>query len=664
MNRTIRLIASNAFVAALYVVFTLASYPLSFDQIQFRIAEVLVLLCFFRKDFIFGLTAGCAIANCFSSLGPIDIAFGTMATLIACLGICMCKHLGMAILFPVLSNAFIVAWELNIVFEAPYWESVVFVGLGELAVMIIGYALFIVISQNPKFHDIIRSTQNQNYRGNAFNAITILCSVVAAIVTIFFASSIASPIYQTFRSDGFDNDPQYFLYIGRLMSTGQKPYIDIYDHKGLYIFYYYYLVNFLGGKIGLFILELFLYSTFYYFFAKTIRELFNKNVKITVICGLFFFIVMTFVFQGGADLDLQLPFIGALLYFYTKGIKNEDFKSLMIGNIIAGLLAGLDINLRMSDAIVPFSCVVFYAYYAIKKKKLNYALRDAGLCLAALITMCIPPMILAATGGYFKEMMSTLFSSNASYVFSKRFVLNHSQISAYLMLLIALPLLVVSLIFLRKKIEKEEWMFYVISCAIVYPFEVLICLFPHYFMPMLPFLIIYFARVVNEINFVKVHEKVHNGVLIACIATSVFAAVLYPVYYYATGLYAKDKAIQAYIEQETGITAAKADGNEKSFNNMFAIDYGISFYLNSNFTTKVKYFSSQSWRFSFEDDVMDEMIRYITAGEIQYVVTRDYSTMNDTYKKTVDEILEKVPTLTLIESEMKGNKYIDIYKLN
>ncbi len=671
MNREIiKKIAANAFVAALYVAFTLACYPLAFDQIQFRLSEVLILLCFFRKDLVFGLTLGCAIANSFSTLGPIDIAFGTLATFLACIGICMVKHLGIAIFFPVLTNAFLVAWELNIVFQAPYWESVLFVGIGELAVMVLGYGLFVVISQNQKFHDILQSTQNREYKGNIRNGIIILSSIVAAVVTIIFASSIASPIYQNFRSDGFDNDPQYFLYIGRLMAEGQKPYIDIYDHKGLYIFYYYYLVNFLGGKIGLFVLELALYAVFYYFFIKTVSLVFENHIKTSIICGLFFFIVMTFTFQGGADLDLQLPFIGLLLYFYTKGIKNKDFKSFMWGNLVAGLLAGLDINLRMSDAIVPFSCVCFYAYYAIKNKKWKYAFRDAGLCLAGLVTMCIPPIVLAATGGYFNEMMASLSSSNVGYILSKRFLFTHPQVASYLMLLVALPLLVISLVFLRKRIDKDEWMFYVISCAIVWPFELFICLFPHYFLPMLPFLIIFFARVFNlfgfmqkgepavdyngTLDYTKGNDKVHKAILIACIAVSVFAAGLYPGYYYLTGLYSKDKAIQEYIETTT----------EKKGNNMLAIDYGISFYLNSNFTTKTKYFSSQSWTISFEDDVVDELVRYINAGEVEYVVTRDYSTMNETYKKTVDEVLTRVPNLTLIESEMKGNKYIDIYRLN
>lgn len=164
MNQYVRSIAANAVIAALYVAFTLASYPLSFDQIQFRISEILILLCFFRKDFIFGLTIGCAIANCFSTLGPIDIAFGTAATFLACLGITFSRHLIVAIFFPVITNAFLVAWELQIALGLPYWVSVGWVALGEFTVMAVGYAIFMIFRRNTRFHNLIKSTQNTDFK--------------------------------------------------------------------------------------------------------------------------------------------------------------------------------------------------------------------------------------------------------------------------------------------------------------------------------------------------------------------------------------------------------------------------------------------------------------------------------------------------------------------
>ena len=57
-----------ALVAALYAALTLALPGLSFGAIQFRFSEILVLLCFYRKDYSISLILGCFIANCFSPM--------------------------------------------------------------------------------------------------------------------------------------------------------------------------------------------------------------------------------------------------------------------------------------------------------------------------------------------------------------------------------------------------------------------------------------------------------------------------------------------------------------------------------------------------------------------------------------------------------------------
>ncbi len=153
-------IVSNALIAALYVVLTLITYPISYQGIQFRFAEVLVLLCFFRKDYSIGLIIGCAIANLASSIGLVDVGFGTLATVIACVGIMFSKHLAIACLFPVVANGFIVGFELWKFLGAPFWISVGTVAAGEFAVMVVGYILFMVLKRRKTFFDTIRANQN------------------------------------------------------------------------------------------------------------------------------------------------------------------------------------------------------------------------------------------------------------------------------------------------------------------------------------------------------------------------------------------------------------------------------------------------------------------------------------------------------------------------
>ena len=82
----VEIIAKGAVITALYVVLTFITYPVSYGElgIEFRIAEILVLLCFFNNSYIIPLTIGCFIANFFGALGIVDAIFGSLATFLSC----------------------------------------------------------------------------------------------------------------------------------------------------------------------------------------------------------------------------------------------------------------------------------------------------------------------------------------------------------------------------------------------------------------------------------------------------------------------------------------------------------------------------------------------------------------------------------------------------
>lgn len=161
----VKTITRNAVVAAIYFLLTFASTPIAFGQVQFRIAEALILLCFFRRDFTIGLTLGCLCANCLSTLGPWDILIGTLATLISCIGVSFCKHLLVASLIPVVINAFAIGAELHFILEINLWLGVGFVALGEfISVTVLGYMLFLLLRRNKPFMDVIGANRNLDFK--------------------------------------------------------------------------------------------------------------------------------------------------------------------------------------------------------------------------------------------------------------------------------------------------------------------------------------------------------------------------------------------------------------------------------------------------------------------------------------------------------------------
>ena len=150
-----------AVIAAVYVVLCLALAPFSYGAVQVRIAEALCLLPVFGAEYIVGVTLGCFLANLLGST-VIDVVFGTLATLLACLVTYKLRNVrvkGLAIpasLPPVVFNMLIVgAFEITFFFSdtAPTAALAAFnavaVGIGDIiSCTIVGVALVKLVESN------------------------------------------------------------------------------------------------------------------------------------------------------------------------------------------------------------------------------------------------------------------------------------------------------------------------------------------------------------------------------------------------------------------------------------------------------------------------------------------------------------------------------------
>ncbi|MGI6172777.1 MAG: QueT transporter family protein [Christensenellales bacterium] len=79
-------IARAGMIAALYAALTLIAQPISFGyggMFQMRISEMLTILPVLTPTAVWGLTAGCLVANIVGGGTVLDIIFGTLATLLA-----------------------------------------------------------------------------------------------------------------------------------------------------------------------------------------------------------------------------------------------------------------------------------------------------------------------------------------------------------------------------------------------------------------------------------------------------------------------------------------------------------------------------------------------------------------------------------------------------
>ena len=138
-NKKVLFLTQAAMIAALYVVLTLLANALGLasQAIQVRFSEALTILPYFTPAAIPGLFVGCLIANTMTGCLPLDILFGSIATLLGALGTyCLQRFKWAAPVPPILANTIIVPFVLVYVYEAGPLSSLPFffatVGAGEI----------------------------------------------------------------------------------------------------------------------------------------------------------------------------------------------------------------------------------------------------------------------------------------------------------------------------------------------------------------------------------------------------------------------------------------------------------------------------------------------------------------------------------------------------
>lgn len=165
-NTRVRFLTEAAMIAAGYTVLTLLAMMLNlaYGPVQFRFSEALTVLPVLTPAAVPGLAIGCLLSNLWSSMGALDIVFGTAATLLAALTTYMVRNIrvkGIPILAPlppVLFNALIIGVEITIVspggFVFPaFLANALSVGLGELAVCyVLGLPLLVALEKAMGAH--------------------------------------------------------------------------------------------------------------------------------------------------------------------------------------------------------------------------------------------------------------------------------------------------------------------------------------------------------------------------------------------------------------------------------------------------------------------------------------------------------------------------------
>ena len=480
------------------------------------------------------------------------------------------------------------------------------------------------------------------------NITILIISIILGFLSALFINQISSFIYTLSSGQDFSLDASSFLYGGKLLLLGYKPYFDMYETKGIYIFYYSALGNLLGGRIGMIFIQTITLSITYYFFFKTL--LVYEIRFIASLLGLMTFAsIYNLIGQSPSVTEIVLPMTSIALYFYINAVKEDNDRYYLYGNIANGVAVGLAINSRPTDAIIAFSLVIYFAVIEVIHKKYLNILTNAGVCILAIVLTSLPAFIHGLAGGFLYEMYDAAIFSNFSYVSGTHSGASTFKLSARIIITFIL-LVMLTLIFIayrKKKFNLEETLFYTISISISLIIQFVIAFYLHYLLIEIPLLVLLVTRFITSFNLSK-----RTSIIFASIVGVLTLAsyITHPIIYY-TNEYQRDIEINEYVKS----VIDEEDRNK----NVMGYNISCSIYLNNDITVGYGNYTFQSNHISTSKVfTLDALIEY--SKSIKYIIIDNRIAESDKGDPYLEWLYNESGYIRDI-STLKGAEHISIY---
>lgn len=156
-------LVANGLLAALYIVVSALIQPFGFTNIQFRVSEMFNHLVVFNKKFFFGIILGVFLTNLFfSPMRLYDLIFGVAHSAISLgLIILLAKYTKNVLALLTANtmifsfNMFIIAFELYLALELPFFLSWLTTAIGEVVVLAIGIPIMYALNKQVHFDKMV-----------------------------------------------------------------------------------------------------------------------------------------------------------------------------------------------------------------------------------------------------------------------------------------------------------------------------------------------------------------------------------------------------------------------------------------------------------------------------------------------------------------------------
>lgn len=434
-------------------------------------------------------------------------------------------------------------------------------------------------------------------------------------------------------------DSSVFIYIGQMMHKGYIPYKDMFDHKGIMIYFLEYLGTFILGKgyIGIWLIETIFLGVTVYYSMKLAKVFCDEDIicyisvlSEVLICGFY-------VYEGGNLVEeYALPWITMALYVFLKYFKTERYSHREICAIGAGFIIVSLLRINMVIVWAVFLPIVFLKLIRDKR----YA--DLRKCIVAfivgMVVILIPTFIYCVVTKCLPDMWKYYIVFNLQYSGSNSSISTCVE-AAWNFIIMLWPGFVALAFSLWKNRKNKCYLlnliFLIISIVIIASSgraygHYAIILLPAVIAPVCSFVPILY-KIFDKINKNKITFSIKNRtVIIACILLFLFQWMLYGVYFPRRISSARQEdQIVAYLKQNT-------DDQD----DVLLVGEHVGKYLLSGRNTNNKFFY-QIPPVSISDDLYSEFLNELSENESDYIVIsgqKDERILPNSIYKEIDEI--------------------------
>lgn len=254
--------------------------------------------------------------------------------------------------------------------------------------------------------------------------------ILFILLIIAFIICMKSPLNPFTENAVTGTDSSVFKYIGWRMTNGEVPYKDMFDHKGILLYFINYLGTLISFHRGVWIIEYF----FMFISLVLAFKIFRKfcSSKSSLIAILLTFAPLYNYFEGGnLTEEYALPFIILGLYIFIDFFTNTDkylSKNINKKNLID--FNGSFFNFKVFICGISFACTFFLRQnmislwivfciailiFCLYKKLYKEILKFIVSFLLGLLLITVPIMIYLCANGAFNDFIEDFFTFNFMY---------------------------------------------------------------------------------------------------------------------------------------------------------------------------------------------------------------------------------------------------------